>query len=490
MTGTRGQLLLHVNGEPCTISGADVFLSLADFLRRRLGLAGTKVACGQGGCGACSVLIGRLDGSNEERLIYRTVDACIVSLYQLDLTHVVTVEGVSTGADLDPIQRALVEGHGSQCGFCTPGFVVSLEGLFENRADDAPLSEDELRGALSGNLCRCTGYLQILEAGRQIDPGALRSLGDRYPAKEIISAFLALRHDEVLIEEGPGGAARSVHIPRTLGAALRLRGEYPEALVVAGGTALPAAPPGDSAHALRLLFIGSVRELSTLECQDGALVCGALATWSEIQRGAQEALPALAKLAAQVGGPQLRNLGTLGGNAMGASGSADSLPLLFASDAEFELSGPEGTRRVGVDDFYLPDGSPALGDGELLTRIAIPQLVSNERLLLYRVSRRRELDSATFTAALRLVVEQGCIRSARVAIGGVEPQVRRLPATETFLTGCALGGERGKETMYAAGRLARGELSPRADVRGSARFRAQLAENIFKKAHYDLEGSM
>ena len=178
---------------------------------------------------------------------------------------------------------------------------------------------------------------------------------------------------------------------------------------------------------------------------------------------------------------------------MSASSCSDSLPLLFVSQAEFEIVAFRSTRRVGVDDFYASEasgGRPRLAQGELLTRISIPELASNERLLLYRVSRRRQLDTASFTAAIRLVVEQQRIRSARVAIGGVGPMVRRLPDTEAFLADRDLGGVRGKQTMIDAGRVARGEIAPHDDVRGGADFRAQLTENIFLKAHYDLDGSL
>jgi xanthine dehydrogenase small subunit len=468
--GMRDYLLFYVNGRRQEIRGETAFSSLSDFLRNHLELTGTKVVCAEGDCGACTVLVGRLDGSG---LRYETVDACIQFLYQLDCKHVVTVEGLRTAADLHPVQQALVEHHGSQCGFCTPGFVMALAGFFEGQA---AVDRESLRTALTGNLCRCTGYVPILEAGLTLDPARLRPLAERYASESLLEDLRQHARSPVLIQCG-----RIFFAPQSLDEAIGFRTRHPEAVIVAGGTELGVLRNKKGYDPAALLSLAYVPGLAEITCADATARIGANVSWSQVEAFAREALPEFYRLILRFGSPQIRNGSTLVGNVAHGSPIADSLPLLCVMDAELEVVGRAGSRRAKVNGFYKGYKVKDLAPDEILTHVHLPLPAADELLRLYKVSRRNDLDIATFGAAVRVRRAGDVITRAYLAYSGVAPTVVRLPATEAFLQG-KLFAER---TFREAGRVARTEIQPISDVRGSRDFRLLLAENILAKFYCD-----
>ena len=236
---TRDRLVLSINGVKREVHGGDCFLSLSDFLRYRLALTGTKIVCSEGDCGSCTVLVGRPDGNS---LRYLPIDSCIRLMFQLDGTHVVTVEGLDgkyapgRQPTLTPVQQAMVDCHGSQCGFCTPGFVMAMTGVCENPNGHDP-SEDDWRHALTGNLCRCTGYTPIINAAIQAASQSTAKLNDVYPPFSIISQLAPLARDNTLeIATDQAGLNRRVYCPATLDEAIAIRAANPQAKIVAGAT--------------------------------------------------------------------------------------------------------------------------------------------------------------------------------------------------------------------------------------------------------------
>ncbi|MEM9417541.1 MAG: FAD binding domain-containing protein [Planctomycetota bacterium] len=497
----RDRLAFYLNGKQHTAQGAAAFSTLTDFLRETLGQTGTKVVCAEGDCGACSVLVGRLstDGS---RLIYRTIDACIAFMYQFDRTHIVTIEGLKNqDGTLSPVQDAMVKCHGSQCGFCTPGFVVTMQGLFEedpssNSCTDtsghaacSALSEEQLRLGLSGNLCRCTGYQQILDAGQAIDPAEVDSMNNRYPALPIIEDFASLGEDPVMIEAEQYGETRRVFLPRTLEQAVIFRAANPGCKISAGKTDLGVqhnhASPGPGQYPPVLLSVTQIDGLDAVSIQDDVLACGASATWGSIEHAVQDAVPEYHRILTLFGSPQVRNAGTIAGNLANASPIADSIPFHMVMDAELDLVSTRGQRSVKLNDFYLGYKQLDLAEDELIAAVRTPLPTSEQRLKLFKVSKRRDMDISTFTAAVLLTLDADgqTIVSARLAYGGVGPTVLRLPETETYLAGQPFT----EDTMRQAGQLARTEITPLSDVRGSADFRLQLAENILVKCYHELK---
>jgi xanthine dehydrogenase small subunit len=471
----RGHVLLYVNGRRFEIRGEAVFSSLTDFLRGELQLTGSKVVCAEGDCGACTVLVGR---PGAECLRYVAVDACIQFLHQLDCRHVVTVEGLSpkNGHDarrLHAVQQAMLDHHGSQCGYCTPGFVVALAGMFEQKASDT-------RRALTGNLCRCTGYTSILEAAAVIDLRALSSLEELYPSGPIARDFY--KHQDLPVSIEVQRPRPLVFFgPRTLADAIDFKACHPEAAIIAGGTELGVLRNKQGLEPASLLSLAAVPGLAGIIPVDDAVAIGANVTWTQVEAFARDAWPEFHRIVVRFGSPQIRNVATMVANVAHGSPIADSLPFLFVTDAELDLVGRSGPRRVKINDFYRSYKVKDLAPDEIITHIRIPHLAASDLLKLYKVSRRNDLDIATFGAAVRIRKVGNWIARADLAYSGVAPTVVRLRSTEAFLQGKRFS----EETFAAAGQMARSEIQPISDVRGGRDFRARLAENIPLKFFLD-----
>lgn len=472
-------LLIWVNGRRHEIRGRDVFLSLSDYVRRSLGLIGTKIVCSEGDCGACSVLIGRpaADGS---RLVYRPVDSCIQFMFQLDGTHIVTIEGLGGEANPSAVQQAMIEHHGSQCGFCTPGFVVAMTGLLEDRES---LDDQSMRCGLTGNLCRCTGYTPILESGRSADTDQHHRLEEHFPSAAMLSEFAPRRLQPIEVRAEWDEQQHVFISPPNLHAALATLAQHPDATIVAGATDIGVRINKSLNVPPRILDLNRVSELQEVSQMDGELILGARASWTAIEEICTQAAPEFLKIVSVFGAPQIRHVGTIGGNIANASPIADSLPFLHVMEAILELRSVEGVREVNINNFYKGYKKFDLQPGELITRIRIPQPAANEQLRLYKVSRRRDLDIATFTAAIRLRFSGDTIAAAKIAFGAVGPIILRARNTEAFLQGRVFD----EDTMRAAGDVAIAEITPISDVRGAADFRYQLTRNILLKFFHETQ---
>lgn len=460
----RHHVRLAVNGREFRVEGEDVFLPLADWLRTLRRATGTKIVCAEGDCGACTVLVGRPAGGTID---YRSLNACILFLYQLDGAHVITVEGL--GARLNPVQESMVENHGAQCGYCTPGFVMAMTGL---AASGAKLDESAVKDGLTGNLCRCTGYEPIIRAALAVQGRAGTSLDELYPPA-VLATMLADDGDEVRVEAG----ARVFAAPSNLDGALRFKAEVPDAVVVQGGTDVGVAWNKRGVQPRAILSLSRLRGLDEIAVDDSQLTIGARVTLTDLDARIRELLPELHATLGVFGSPQIRNAATLAGNIANASPVADTLPFLFVMDAEVEVASLRGTRRIAIKELYRGYKQLAMEPGELITRIVIPIPASDETLRLYKISKRRDLDIASFTAAIRMSVVDGSMRRVRIAYGGVAPVVLRLPGTEKLLE----GAEPSRELFLRAGKVARSEIAPISDVRGTAEYRSLLAERILMK---------
>ena len=479
----RDHLVLFVNGKRREVHDSDCFLSLSDFLRSRLGLTGTKIVCSEGDCGSCTVLVGRTESG---AIRYLPIDSCIRFMFQLDGCHVVTIEGLAGApgnGNLTPIQQAMVDCHGSQCGFCTPGFVMAMTGTCEGMNGHS-LGEDDWRHELTGNLCRCTGYTPILKAAMQADESA--KLNDRYPADAIRDQLGAVKEDTLDLRGECGGAGRRAFCPTTLDEVIAFRRDHPDAKIVAGATDVGVQLNKRAIEPATFLDLNRVAELEGVELVSSdtngrMIVAGARATWTDILDVCREAVPEFAEIVSIFGSPQIRHVGTIGGNIINASPIADSLPFLMVMDAELELAGPAGRRTVNINDFYHGYKKFDLRPDELLAKLRIPLPRPDDLLRLYKVSRRRDLDIATFTAAIRVWLDGETINEARLAYGAVGPTVIRLRRTEEFLSGQPFA----EEIMREAGDVAVSEIKPIADVRGSKDYRNQLARNVLLKFYHE-----
>jgi xanthine dehydrogenase small subunit len=465
----RKSLLIYVNGKRHQVAGADAFSSLSDFLRYTLGLTGTKVVCAEGDCGSCTVLIGRPSG---DRLAYEPITSCIQFLHQLDCTHIVTVEGLTPVNALNPVQEAMVRCHGAQCGFCTPGIVVTMYSALESKAG-ASVCEADLRSALVGNLCRCTGYQSILRAGMEASAQRIASLDSLYPPGQILADFTLHGQESVSISYG----GRSHCKPASITEAIQFKSANPDCTVIAGATDIGVLVNKGIREPKIILNLSGLSALRRIEVSRDAIHAGALATIADLEEITETCLPEFARFLRWFGSPPIKNAATMGGNIANGSPIGDTMPALFVLDAEVELAGSKGSRRVNINHFYTGYRKTVMASDELITAIHVPLPAKDELFKLYKVSRRKELDISALAAAIRMRVTSGKIVSVRIAYGGVAPTIVRLKTVEDFL----IQKDYSEATFSEAAKLARDQVRPISDVRGSADYRRQLAGNILLK---------
>lgn len=465
---TRDSVFFYINGQRVRLDGPLVFRRLSGFLRDERHLLGTKVVCAEGACGSCSVLKGEMENG---ALRYRAVNSCLQSLFQLDGSHVVTVEGLEQAGTLSAVQDAMIAAHGAQCGYCTPGFVVAL-----TAAQEQGVTAEEIPEALSDNLCRCTGYLPILEAGREVKGGDYRPLSQLYPPEEMAADFVARRADLVKIEAD----GRTLFAPATLEEAAQVKHAHPEAVIVAGATELAVPPAAALDDGRVLLSLGRIAELSEVRRDGDTLILGAAATWTQVEASARTHCPELAGYLRRFAAPQIRNVGTVAGSIVHGAAIADSLPPLLVLGATLEVADAAGRHLVAVREF-----SPSDCQGGLVSRVFVPLPSSGQTLRLFKVSGRRGFDRSVVSAAFLLEAGGGRIRTIRIALGGVGPRVLRLPRTEEFLQGLPLE----EDSLRAARETLRSEIAPVSDGRGGAEYRSLLAENMLLKFLHSLDAS-
>jgi xanthine dehydrogenase small subunit len=474
----RDYVLFYVNGKRYRIHGQAAFAPLAEFLRAELGLTGTKIVCAEGDCGACTVLVGKLQGRT---LCYHTLTSCIQSLFQLDCKHIITIEGLKENGDLSPVQEALVNHHGSQCGFCTPGIVMALTQLFDA---DRDADRAALKTALTGNLCRCTGYVPILESALAADRARIRPLADRFETQAMVQDFELHTPVPVMIAAAHTDGDGPHHLyysPRQLADAVAFKARHPDATLISGGTELGLMRNKTGAHPPKLLSLSGVAGMSQIHVDLGSLVVGANATWAQLEAFTRTRLPEIHKMTRLFASPQIRNVATLAGNIAYGSPVADSSSLLMIAEAVIELAGKNGPRRVPIADFFKGYKTVDIQRDELIARVVIPLPADGEVWKLYKVSKRKEMDITTFRAAVRIGQSGEMITRAAVAISGASSRARRLPETEAFLAGKPFS----EETFRKAGRRARAEIEPISDLRGSRAYRLQLVENVLLKFYFD-----
>jgi xanthine dehydrogenase small subunit len=486
----RDYILLYINGQEQRISGAQAFQPASDYLRLDLGKCGTKVVCAEGDCGACSVMIGKLDSSGQ-KLDYVPVNSCIQYLYQLDCSHLVTVEGLRVEGQLNPVQQSMVDHNGAQCGYCTPGFVIAMCGLANDLkcADSCAkfpagqkLTEELVKDSLTGNLCRCTGYEAIINAGMAMDLERFKPFASLYNESEIVASFKAHVSQELLVEAD----GRKAFNPTTLASANKFLADNEKVVIVSGGTDVSVNMNKRDLVPKAIMSTAALPGLDDITMVESAdkgevMSIGARVTLRQLERAIKDLVPEFYDILWVYGSPQIRHAGTLAGNLANGSPIADSPPFLFVMDAEVEVTGQAGARRIAMADFYKGYKLLSLKKDELITRIFLPLPKADEILRLYKVSRRQHLDISAFTAAIRVTVKDNKIVAARVVFGGVGPVVKSVPEVEHAL----IGKVHELATYEAAGKVAREAIAPITDVRASKDYRLTLAENIMTKFYYE-----
>ena len=468
---TRDHIVLFINGRRHEVRGDDAWMTLTDYLRLTLRLTGTKVVCAEGDCGSCTVSVGRPAG---DKVDYTTVCGCILRLIQLDATHVVTVEGLDYDGGLNPVQSAMVQCNASQCGFCTPGFVVTLHQLLQ----DGKKTDQDVRRKLTGNLCRCTGYDAILDAAKQCDVGSIRPLNTLYPDADVLPSLIALHATPVKVES----SGRTFYKPTSVADTVAFRAAHADSVLLAGGTDLGVLMNKRKIDPKTIVSTAALPGFTAVDVTPDAIVVGGGATHDAVQRALKATMPDYFGYLEWFGSPQVRQAGTLAGNLATGSPIGDSLPPLCVLNAEVELTGTGGVRRVNLNDFYTGYRQTVMTSDELITRVVVPRPKPGESLKLYKVSKRRDLDISTVSMAVWLKLSGPTIDDIRIAYGGVAATVLRLRKTEAALKGKPFTAD----TFDAVRDAVLGEITPLSDVRGSADYRNLVGQNLLPRMFVEM----
>jgi xanthine dehydrogenase small subunit len=456
----------QLNGEQIEVRGAAVQTTLLEYLRAR-GLTGSKEGCAEGECGACTVVMVKEHGV---RPAYRAVNSCLLLLPSIAGQEIYTIEALASGGELHEAQAAMASAGGSQCGYCTPGFVMSLFAEQYRPGRTGPCDVH----ALGGNLCRCTGYRPIRDAALSLGPAPhdrfQRRLSQAPPAVAGMSYI------------GPDGAFSR---PGTLAEFLSLLAEHGGARMVAGATDLAVESNLRGRKFPHLVSVEALQELRVFDDDDAAVEIGAGLTLEEIAarwNGAPEVFGEWLPLFAS---PLIRNRATLGGNLATASPIGDAAPLLLALDAEVRIAGPSGTRIVALDEFFTGYRRTAIEAGELLVSVRIPKPLP-AAIRFFKASKRRLDDISTVAACFALRLDRtGRVDAARIAYGGVAEVPRRVKQAEDEL----IGRPWGHAALRRAQRAVERTLQPMSDHRGSAAYRLALAQRLLEKFQHELEAA-
>jgi len=479
----RDYISFQLNGQDVTLSGSAVFQMLSDYLRYERRLTGTKVVCAEGDCGACTVMVARKsDSPNFESRNFSSLNSCIAMMFSLDACQIVTVEGLSLEGDLTEVQQSMVRNFGAQCGFCTPGFVMAMTDLFEN-SNSTELTEQKVKNALTGNLCRCTGYSQIIEAAMDVKPENHRKLNERFkPSKnsEILQQPIFIQ-EQNRNEIQNGG--REFYAPLSLAEAAAYRDKNPDAYLFAGSTDLGVQYNKGKIRPLRFLSLHLVPELSAIERTEEEIIFGAGVTIESFRQQLKKKLPKASDFLNIFASPQIKNWATVVGNLANGSPIADTTPLLMSLDAEVEVINSKNQRRwIPLNSFYTAYKTLAMNPGELISRFKIQLPDPDVKLAHYKVSQRRDLDISTLNASFLVRIKQDKIDKVRIVFGGVAATTLRLSAVENHLQGKLPS----KLLFDEARQLIIGAIQPISDVRGSGDYRKLLAANIFEKWTHEL----
>jgi xanthine dehydrogenase small subunit len=461
-----------LDGKTVSVSGPPPTTTVLEFLRDTAGRSGTKEGCAEGDCGACTVVLGEL-AADRQGIDYRAINSCIRFLPTIDGRELVTVESLQAAdGRLHPVQQAMVDCHGSQCGFCTPGFVMSLFGLYLNNA--APQRRDVV-DALAGNLCRCTGYRPIVEAGCRMPsyPAVSHWSPADAQSPERRRALRALQRRDML--NVPGFAA-----PRTLEQFAATFEAAPHSLVLAGGTDVGLWVTKHLRELPPLLYIGEVEELQAIHADaDGGLWIGAAVSLSRAWPALVAAYPPLAEQARRFASPPVCNSGTLCGNVANGSPIGDSMPALLALGAEVELRKGAQLRRLPLEHFYQGYRKTALMPGEFVAAVRVPPPQPDALFASYKLSKRFDQDISAVCAAFRLVLDADRVADARIAYGGMAA----VPARATQAEQALLGQPWSTAAVDAACMALAADFQPLGDMRATSAYRLQTAGNLLRRFH-------
>jgi xanthine dehydrogenase small subunit len=476
-------------GQTVTLHDVPPDRTLLEVLRDDLHCTGTKEGCGEGDCGACTVVLGErvTDAEGLPQLSYKAINSCIRLAHSIDGMALWTVEDLTqdphialpAGATVHPVQEALVHTYGTQCGFCTPGFVMSMFGIYQNHACGSELGRQGAQEALSGNLCRCTGYRPILEAVQHMATLPVAT----------VNAPAVLEKLEQLAQPASHFDSNSTYqCPSSLRELLHIRAAQPQAQVVAGCTDVGLWVTKQHKRFAQVLDVTGAAELQTITHTDGHLRIGAAATLEAAFAALKAQWPQLHSFAARFAGLPVRNSGTLGGNVANGSPIGDSMPLLIALNAQVVLASVRGERSLPLEQLYTGYRQNVMAPDELVVRIDVPLPApaanATTHLRAYKISKRQDDDISAVCLVVNLQRQDGVVTQASIGAGGVAATPARAVQTEAAL----LGQPWTEATAQHAGSVLQAEFQPISDMRASGDYRRHVLGSLMQRFWLESQG--
>ena len=477
-----------LDGERYELANVDPTRTVLQFLREDLGRTGTKEGCAEGDCGACTVVVAELNRDGDDVTV-RAINSCIQFLPTLDGKELITVESLSRGGNLHPVQQAMVDHHGSQCGFCTPGFVMSLFALY--KTDPRP-SRRDIDDALAGNLCRCTGYRPIIAAAEAMYDGEAHQDWLRQPAAqdgvfkppaERIEALRSLEREASLQYSTAG---RSFFAPLTGDGLAGLLANHPDATILAGGTDIGLWVTKQHRELETVIYTGRVAELHEHRVTASHIEIGAAVTLADAMQTIVDNYPGLDELFRRFASPPIRNAGTLGGNIANGSPIGDTMPALMVLGTTLVLRRGRSRREVPLEAFYLDYQVKDLRAAEFVETIRIPLLGDHVVVGSHKLSKRFDQDISAVCNAYRLELDGEVVSDFRLACGGMAATVRRAGHCEAAVTGKPWN----EETVEAACKALSRDFEPISDMRASAGYRQRAAQNLLRRFYHESRGDV
>lgn len=476
----RNKITFYLNGIKHHLGPKEASMMLADYLRYEKCLTGTKVVCAEGDCGACSVL--RYNPNDPNSKIYQTFNSCITPVANLDGTSVITVEALKEDERFHEAQRGMIESHGSQCGFCTPGFVMALGGLVEKKLNlgETSIDEQEAKNYMTGNLCRCTGYGPIIDAAVSVDLKRETPLSKRYfdgnQEKELKSCY----QSDLLLE----GEDYLYYAPTEVKDALDFLENNPDAKIVASATDLGVVHNKRRISLNKLITLSHINDFFRLEEKDGEIYVGANVSLSQLRHFVKDKVEEFANYLDVFASPQIKHIATLIGNVATASPIGDTPTPLLALEANIHLIGKKGERVLPISDFFLDYRKTAIQKGEIIAGISFKVPNKNTSLKFYKNSNRKDLDISAVNFCMKVEWDNDNVaKNCVIAAGGIAATPLRLKDTERLITGKKVDAN----LIHDGSQNLHKEFTPLSDLRASAAYRHIIVENYFKRFFSDIK---